>query len=65
MVAYVGDGGLSTGPHLYYEVLHTGVRVGPARAANLRVAGRNPAEASAVRARKALIDATVASVLPG
>lgn len=64
VVAYVGDSGLATGPHLHYEVFQTGRRVDPADP-RLRATQRDPADDAAVRAQKALIDTTVASVTTG
>lgn len=64
IVAYVGDSGLATGPHLHYEVFQTGRRVDPA-APSLRMTQRDVGDEAAVRVQKALIDATVASVTTG
>ena len=58
VVAFVGESGLATGPHLHFEVLEAGRRIDPREAP--RLAG--PAEAglsAAFRARRQLVDGQI------
>ena len=62
VVGYVGETGLATGPHLHFEVFRSGRRIDPARTPVLSRAARDIAADPAFRARKAGIDAVVASL---
>lgn len=62
VVAYVGATGLATGPHLHYEVFVGGRRIDPRAAPTIATAARDPALDPDFRARKADVDAAVASI---
>jgi murein DD-endopeptidase MepM/ murein hydrolase activator NlpD len=65
VVAFVGETGLATGPHLHYEVFRSGRRIDPRSALALRAPAPSPAAVAAFRARKALIDAEIAQLQSG
>jgi murein DD-endopeptidase MepM/ murein hydrolase activator NlpD len=62
VVAYVGESGLATGPHLHYEVFSNGRRIDPRTAPQFTLANRDPALDPDFRARRAIVDAAVASI---
>ena len=62
VVAYVGATGLATGPHLHYEVFKEGRRIDPRTAPQVTLASRDPALDPDFRARRAIVDAAVASI---
>jgi murein DD-endopeptidase MepM/ murein hydrolase activator NlpD len=62
VVAYVGATGLATGPHLHYEVFKAGERIDPRKAPSSTIASRDPALDPDFRARRAIVDAAVASI---
>jgi murein DD-endopeptidase MepM/ murein hydrolase activator NlpD len=62
VVAYVGATGLATGPHLHYEVFKDGARIDPRGAPQVTLASRDPALDPDFRARRAIVDAAVASI---
>ncbi len=62
IVAYVGATGLATAPHLHYQVFKGGRAIDPRTAATVVRNGHDSAQSPAFRARKATIDAQVASL---
>lgn len=62
VVAYVGATGLATGPHLHYEVFKAGRQIDPRTAPQFTLADRDPALDPDFRARRAIVDAAVASI---
>jgi murein DD-endopeptidase MepM/ murein hydrolase activator NlpD len=62
VVAYVGSSGLATGPHLHYEVFDAGRRIDPQSGELSRIQAKAGGADPAFRARKADIDAMVASL---
>lgn len=57
VVAYVGSTGLSTGPHLHFEMMHDGEKLDPASAKVPLSGGLGDADRLAFDAQKARIDA--------
>jgi murein DD-endopeptidase MepM/ murein hydrolase activator NlpD len=57
VVAYVGSTGLSTGPHLHYEVMHGSEKMNPASAKVPQGTVLQGRDLAAFRAQKAHIDA--------
>jgi murein DD-endopeptidase MepM/ murein hydrolase activator NlpD len=62
VVAYVGATGLATGPHLHYEVFRDGRRIDPRTAPQFTSASQDAALDPDFRARRAIVDAAVASI---
>ena len=52
LIGYVGSSGLSTGPHLHYEVYRGGVAVDPL---SVRFAGARPIDPAVVKAIQARV----------
>jgi murein DD-endopeptidase MepM/ murein hydrolase activator NlpD len=60
VVAYVGSTGLSTGPHLHYEVMHGNEKLNPSSAKVPQGTVLGGRELAAFKAQKAHIDALIA-----
>jgi murein DD-endopeptidase MepM/ murein hydrolase activator NlpD len=60
VVAYVGSTGLSTGPHLHYEVMHGNEKLNPSSAKVPQGTVLGGRELAAFKAQKARIDTLIA-----